>query len=86
MAVFSSVGILNRNLYSVSSFQCRDAPLYLEWAPNNIISQTSKPMDDSNNTLIVGEHVVKRALLEQHVEGIADVDIDPDRVEVWLFT
>ncbi|KAM7524839.1 hypothetical protein LguiA_014741 [Lonicera macranthoides] len=59
----------------------KDAPLYLEWAPNNIISQTSKPMDDSNNTLVVGEHIVKRALLEQHMEGIADVDIDPDRVE-----
>lgn len=34
------------------------------------------------NVPIVGEHDAKKAILEQHVEGISDVDVDPDRVEV----
>ncbi|KAM3362782.1 multiple RNA-binding domain-containing protein 1 isoform X1 [Capsicum galapagoense] len=55
----------------------KDTPLYLEWAPGNILDQTS----DSKNDFIVGEDDVKRVLLEQQVEGIADPDVDPDRVE-----
>ncbi|XP_009772604.1 multiple RNA-binding domain-containing protein 1 [Nicotiana sylvestris] len=55
----------------------KDTPLYLEWAPGNILDQTS----DSKNTLIVGEDDAKRVLLEQQVEGITDPDVDPDRVE-----
>lgn len=59
--------------------QCpyRDAPLYLEWAPGNILDQT----DDSKNS-VVGEQDVKKVLLEQQVEGTIDADVDPDRVEV----
>jgi len=30
----------------------------------------------------IGENDAKRQILEQHVERITDVDIDPDRVEV----
>ncbi|XP_059656876.1 multiple RNA-binding domain-containing protein 1 isoform X2 [Cornus florida] len=59
----------------------KDAPLYLEWAPGNILSQNSTSVDDANNSIIVGENDAKRVLLEQHVEGIADADIDTDRVE-----
>uniref|UniRef100_A0A5B7C6H3 Putative multiple RNA-binding domain-containing protein 1 n=1 Tax=Davidia involucrata TaxID=16924 RepID=A0A5B7C6H3_DAVIN len=59
----------------------KDAPLYLEWAPGNILSQNSTSLGDANNTFIVGEHDAKRVLFEQHVEGIAAVEIDPDRVE-----
>lgn len=51
----------------------------MEWAPGNILDQTS----DSKNDFIVGEDDVKRVLLEQQVEGIADPDVDPDRVEVY---
>ncbi|XAR56187.1 hypothetical protein NMG60_11036565 [Bertholletia excelsa] len=57
----------------------KDAPLYLEWAPGNILDQ-STPSDDTNNN-IVGENEVKRVLLEQQVKGIADADLDPDRIE-----
>ncbi|KAA8544700.1 hypothetical protein F0562_019453 [Nyssa sinensis] len=59
----------------------KDAPLYLEWAPGNILSLNSTSLGDANSTIIIGEHDAKRVLFEQHVEGIADVDIDPDRVE-----
>ncbi|KAH7839984.1 hypothetical protein Vadar_010969 [Vaccinium darrowii] len=59
----------------------KDAPLYLEWAPGNILSQNSTILDDTNNAVSVGEHQAKRALLEQHVEGIVDADVDPDRIE-----
>ncbi|XP_060191677.1 uncharacterized protein LOC132621427 isoform X2 [Lycium barbarum] len=54
----------------------KDTPLYLEWAPGNILDQTS----DSKNALIV-EDDAKRVLLEQQVEGVTDADVDPDRVE-----
>lgn len=30
----------------------------------------------------VGEHDAKRVILEQSVEGISEMDIDPDRIEV----
>ncbi|XP_062096184.1 multiple RNA-binding domain-containing protein 1 isoform X2 [Humulus lupulus] len=59
----------------------KDAPLYLEWAPANILSQIPTPEDNEKRSVVVGEHDVKRAILEQHVEGLSDVDADPDRVE-----
>lgn len=59
----------------------KDAPLYLEWAPGNILSQNAPYENDASRSVIVGERDVKRMLLEQKVEGISDVDIDPDRVE-----
>lgn len=54
----------------------------MEWAPANVLSQSSTSVGDGKNDAIVGEHDVKRAILEQQVEGILDVDVDPDRVEV----
>ncbi|KAH7514831.1 hypothetical protein FEM48_Zijuj11G0132200 [Ziziphus jujuba var. spinosa] len=60
----------------------KDAPLYLEWAPVNILSESSTSDDNKMNVPIVGEHDAKKAMLEQHVEGISDVDVDPDRVEI----
>lgn len=58
----------------------KDAPLYLEWAPSNILSQSSTSKNNEMNGAI-GENDAKRQILEQHVERISDVDIDPDRVE-----
>ncbi|KAK7320975.1 hypothetical protein VNO77_30986 [Canavalia gladiata] len=58
----------------------KDAPLYLEWAPSNILSQSSTSKNEVMNGAI-GENDAKRQILQQHVERISDVDIDPDRVE-----
>ncbi|KAL2317837.1 hypothetical protein Fmac_031713 [Flemingia macrophylla] len=58
----------------------KDAPLYLEWAPSDILSQSSTSKSNEMNGAI-GENDAKRQILEQHVERISDVDIDPDRVE-----
>ncbi|XP_057438799.1 uncharacterized protein LOC130730730 [Lotus japonicus] len=58
----------------------RGAPLYLEWAPSNILSQSSMSKSNEMNGGI-GENDAKRLILEQNVERISDVDIDPDRVE-----
>lgn len=58
----------------------KDAPLYLEWAPANILSQNSASVGDANDS-VIGEQDSKRVFLEPHVEGISDADIDPDRVE-----
>ncbi|XP_038701815.1 multiple RNA-binding domain-containing protein 1 isoform X2 [Tripterygium wilfordii] len=58
----------------------KDAPLYLEWAPGDILSQNSASESDNVNA-VVGERDPKLVMLEQHVEGISDMDMDPDRVE-----
>ncbi|XP_059446252.1 multiple RNA-binding domain-containing protein 1 [Corylus avellana] len=58
----------------------KDGPLYLEWAPDNILSQSSTSKTDEKDNAI-GEHDAKRVILEQQVEGLNDVDIDPDRIE-----
>ncbi|KAL6531967.1 hypothetical protein OROGR_013937 [Orobanche gracilis] len=63
------------------AYKCyRDAPLYLEWAPFNILSQSSMSKSNEMNGGI-GENDAKRLILEQNVERISDVDIDPDRAE-----
>ncbi|KAL6502396.1 hypothetical protein OROHE_024674 [Orobanche hederae] len=54
----------------------KDAPLYLEWAHSNIMSQASNVGDNK-----IGELDVKRALLERQVEDITDTNVDPDRIE-----
>ncbi|XP_010529286.1 PREDICTED: multiple RNA-binding domain-containing protein 1 isoform X1 [Tarenaya hassleriana] len=58
----------------------KDAPLYLEWAPGDILEQKTPPDNDGKESA-VGEHDVKRVLLEQQVEGITNEEIDPDRNE-----
>ncbi|CAH9145739.1 unnamed protein product [Cuscuta epithymum] len=55
----------------------KDVPLYLEWAPDNILD----PTGDSSNSMIAGEQDVKKVLLEQQVQGTIDTDVDPDRIE-----
>jgi hypothetical protein len=54
----------------------------LEWAPANILSQSSTSKSDEKSDAAVGEHDAKRVILEQSVEGISEMDIDPDRIEV----
>nr|CAB3488225.1 unnamed protein product [Digitaria exilis] len=58
----------------------KDTPLYLEWAPENILSPTSAPVDDDEKN-VVGERIVTKAIVEQTVEGVSTEEIDPDRVE-----
>ncbi|KAF1884789.1 hypothetical protein Lal_00028676 [Lupinus albus] len=58
----------------------KDAPLYLEWAPSDVLIQNSTSKNNEMDGAI-GENDFKRQILEQHVERISDVDIDPDRVE-----
>ncbi|EXB75133.1 Multiple RNA-binding domain-containing protein 1 [Morus notabilis] len=58
----------------------KDAPLYLEWAPANVLSLSSTS-EGNENSDVVGQHDAKRVILEQHLEGVPDVDPDPDSVE-----
>ncbi|CAN6240847.1 unnamed protein product [Urochloa humidicola] len=53
----------------------KDTPLYLEWAPENILSPTSVPVDEDEKN-VVGDRIFTKALVEQTVE-----EIDPDRAE-----
>lgn len=59
----------------------RDAPLYLEWAPGDILcpSQKSKEEEPQNT---VSNQSIKTGVLEQAFGGIVEDDLDPDRVEV----
>lgn len=59
----------------------KDAPLYLEWAPSNVLSQSPTSKSNETNNAAVGENDAKRVMLEQSVEGISEIDIDPDRIE-----
>ncbi|CAA2934590.1 multiple RNA-binding domain-containing 1 isoform X1 [Olea europaea subsp. europaea] len=59
----------------------KDAPLFLEWAPDNILSSTPTSMCDSSDNVIEGEHDSKRVLPEQQPEDITDMDVDPDRIK-----
>ncbi|XP_058197334.1 multiple RNA-binding domain-containing protein 1 isoform X2 [Rhododendron vialii] len=71
-----------RAAFKAKAYKCfKGTPLYLEWAPGDILSQNSKILENTNNAVIVGEHQARRVLLEQHVEGIVDADVDPDRIE-----
>ncbi|KAJ4724397.1 RNA binding protein [Melia azedarach] len=64
------------------AYKCyKGVPLYLEWAPSDVINPNSTSKSDGKNDIAVGEHDAKRAILEQQLEGITDVDIDSDRVE-----
>uniref|UniRef100_J3M1B0 RRM domain-containing protein n=1 Tax=Oryza brachyantha TaxID=4533 RepID=J3M1B0_ORYBR len=58
----------------------KDTPLYLEWAPEDILSPTSTPVEDDEKN-VVGERIVTKAIVEQTVEGVSAEEIDPDRVE-----
>ncbi|XP_074310808.1 multiple RNA-binding domain-containing protein 1-like [Silene latifolia] len=58
-----------------------DAPLYLEWAPSNILSQDLASNGDSKKNMVVGEDKAKKVLLEHQVLEMSDDEIDPDRVE-----
>ncbi|KAL6652046.1 hypothetical protein ACP70R_010971 [Stipagrostis hirtigluma subsp. patula] len=58
----------------------KDTPLYLEWAPQNILSPTSAAVDEDEKNE-VGERIVAKAIVEQAMEGVSAEEIDPDRVE-----
>lgn len=51
----------------------------MEWAPGNILSQTSTVDDDK----VVGALDVMKVALKPQIEDIAEEDVDPDRVEVY---
>ncbi|CAI0392517.1 unnamed protein product [Linum tenue] len=59
----------------------KDAPLYLEWAPADILDPRSTSKDDQPSNAAADQDDVKRVMLEQSVEGISEADIDPDRIE-----
>ncbi|KAG4377881.1 hypothetical protein GLYMA_18G225850v4 [Glycine max] len=59
----------------------KDAPLYLEWAPSNILSQSLTSKSNEMNRGI-DQNDVKQLKLEQNILRISDVYIDPDRVQV----
>ncbi|KAG4922360.1 hypothetical protein JHK86_051173 [Glycine max] len=58
----------------------KDAPLYLEWAPSNILSQSLTSKSNEMNSGI-DQNDVKQLKLEQNILRISDVYIDPDRVQ-----
>ncbi|XP_072969704.1 multiple RNA-binding domain-containing protein 1 [Typha angustifolia] len=57
----------------------KDAPLYLEWAPENILCPPTLAIEEQKDA--VDENNVNKVLLEQTMEGIPEDEIDPDRVE-----
>lgn len=58
----------------------KDAPLYLEWAPGDILRPCQKSEQDDSNK-IVSEQSIRPVSFEQTLGGLLEDDIDPDRVE-----
>ncbi|CAM8961811.1 unnamed protein product [Rhodiola kirilowii] len=56
----------------------KDAPLYLEWAPKDVLDVTMSSNDGATDSTVIAEHDVKKQLVEDETSY---VDIDPDRVE-----
>ncbi|GJZ05068.1 hypothetical protein Tco_0538343 [Tanacetum coccineum] len=54
----------------------RDLPYYLEWEPDDISSEDLTYQKDENDTSISGKQEVKRASLEEELEGTTNADID----------
>ncbi|KAG6791505.1 hypothetical protein POTOM_000626 [Populus tomentosa] len=59
----------------------RGVPLYLEWTTASILIQSSISKSDEKNDSAAGEQDAKRVVLEQSLEEISEMDIDPDRIE-----
>jgi multiple RNA-binding domain-containing protein 1 len=65
----------------------RDAPLYLEWAPENILSTTTTITQEETNDLpAVGEKLARKVMLDQSLGVVDEEEIDLDRVEVCLLS
>ncbi|XP_078156926.1 multiple RNA-binding domain-containing protein 1-like [Carex rostrata] len=65
----------------------RDTPLYLEWAPENILLETTVTVtqEETNDLSAVGEKSTKKVLLDQSLGVVDDEEIDLDRVESRSF-
>ncbi|KAJ1686055.1 hypothetical protein LUZ63_017445 [Rhynchospora breviuscula] len=63
--------------------RCKDAPLYLEWAPEDILSQTTATVtqEEKNDFPAVGEKLAQKIQLDQSLGLVDEEEIDPDRVE-----
>ncbi|KAM0071974.1 putative RNA recognition motif domain, nucleotide-binding alpha-beta plait domain superfamily [Helianthus debilis subsp. tardiflorus] len=81
LVVFLEPGDARAAFKGLAYKRYKDAPLYLEWAPDDILSGGQVDVTDEKETPIVGEQQTKRALLEQQLEGTEDADIDTERVE-----
>ncbi|KAL8236003.1 hypothetical protein R6Q59_017084 [Mikania micrantha] len=81
LVVFLEPGAARAAFRGLAYKRYKDAPLYLEWAPDDILSEVPIDATDEKETPIMGEHQTKRALLEQQLEGIEDTDIDTERIE-----
>lgn len=68
-------------MFFLSIFKPRDAPLYVEWAPANVLSQAPTTEGNEKSGVVVGEDA-KRVILEQHLGETSEADADPDRVQV----
>ncbi|XP_076939987.1 uncharacterized protein LOC143608990 [Bidens hawaiensis] len=78
LVVFLEPGEARRAFKGLAYKRYKDAPLYLEWAPDDILSEDPTVVTDEKETPIVGDHQTKRALLKLETE---DADIDTERVE-----
>ena len=59
--------------------------MYLEWAPENIISGNLHKKVDKGPVLAIGGDQVKRAALEQQLTASINGDTDLDSTEVDCF-
>nr|XP_043622445.1 multiple RNA-binding domain-containing protein 1 [Erigeron canadensis] len=81
LVVFLEPGEARAALKNLAYKRYKDAPLYLEWAPSDILSEDPRGVTEEDELPAVGQHETKRALLERELEGTTESDIDTERVE-----
>ncbi|THU52618.1 hypothetical protein C4D60_Mb10t05850 [Musa balbisiana] len=80
LVIFLEAGEARAAFKGLAYKRYKDVPLYLEWAPGDILSSNPKSQNGEKNS-VIGEEHVKKVLLEQSVEGIPEEEIDPDKME-----
>ncbi|XP_042428846.1 probable RNA-binding protein 19 [Zingiber officinale] len=80
LVVFLEAGEARAAFKGLAYKRYKDVPLYLEWAPTDILSPSPKLNNEEQNN-VVGEEKLNKVLIRQAVEGIAEEEIDPDKVE-----
>ncbi|XP_064986006.1 multiple RNA-binding domain-containing protein 1-like [Musa acuminata AAA Group] len=80
LVIFLEAGEARAAFKGLAYKRYKDVPLYLEWAPGDILSSNPKSQNGEKIS-VIGEEHVKKVLLEQSVEGIPEEEIDPDKME-----
>ncbi|KAL8138053.1 hypothetical protein V2J09_004054, partial [Rumex salicifolius] len=80
LVVFLESGEARKAFSKLAYKRYKAVPLYLEWAPSNILNPETVSRNDEKNYAVVGENEAKKVLLQEEV-GMGSDEIDTDKIE-----